>query len=76
MCGQVHRRTGPVMTKATMRLVYNAVGIYAPGHARYKEVDLYTETTYTCYKKYYISLDKIGTSACVNWYKGVFTTQY
>ena len=40
MCGPVHRRTGPVMTKATTRLVYNAVGIYASGHARYNEVDL------------------------------------
>ena len=29
------------MTKATTRLVCNAVGIYAPGHARYNEADLY-----------------------------------
>ena len=29
------------MTKATTPLVYNAVGFYAPGHARYNEVDLY-----------------------------------
>ena len=29
------------MTKATTRLVYNAVEIYAPGHARYNEVDLF-----------------------------------
>ena len=39
--GLVHRRNGPVMTKATMRLVYNVVEIYAPGHACYNEVDLY-----------------------------------
>ena len=41
MYGPIHRRTGPVMTKATTRLVDNAVGIYAPGHARYNEVDLF-----------------------------------
>ena len=29
------------MTKATTPLVYNAVGIYAPGHVRYNKVDLY-----------------------------------
>ena len=29
------------MTKATMLLVYNAIGIYASGHALYNEVDLY-----------------------------------
>ena len=38
--GLVHRRTGPVMTKATKCLVYNAVGIYAPGHAHFNKVDL------------------------------------
>ena len=41
MCGPVHHRTEPVMAKATTGLVYNVVRIYAPGHARYNEVDLY-----------------------------------
>ena len=30
----------PFRPKAITRPVYNAVGIYAPGHARYNEVDL------------------------------------
>ena len=34
-------RTRPVMTKATTRLVYNAVWIYASGHACNNEVGLY-----------------------------------
>ena len=35
-------RIGPGMTEAIMCLIYNVVWIYASGHARNNEVDLYT----------------------------------